>query len=441
MKTIIILLCSTLFIPGLFSQTFHPSEINFYKDGNHNSAEEITASHGVLQKNLNQFQFRSEEDVLDSLHTWSWDTLSVQWQLTRRTFYTSNESNHIISELNLVQDGAQWINEGLYTYSYDGNNNYLGYQYQVWNGIDWENSEQMLYTYDDHNNQTSIVAQVWDGANWINQLARFYTYDINDNQIDIVYVRWTGTEWENVFHHIFTYDVDNRLVHRLIQNWTTGWVDNQQLFYTYDANYDLVKDSLQRWVVDHWEDYYRNFYTYDVHHDRTLYLRQANIGGGIWVDEQRFFYTYDQNGDILNQLYQTFTNGEWLNVYQFLVTYDSQRHLSSEVFQLWDSTWVNQDSFQYYYTLATGTKDFGPDPFGIFVYPNPATSYLEIELADLASDEISVEIFSGNGVLQLKSLINPNEKKRLDISRLSPGEYHVMIRTTKGVIVKNFVKW
>jgi len=442
MKTIIILnLFAILCFSGLSAQTLDPESLLTIQNWKDKNSEKISGYSVSTQKDFNQVQYRSDEDVLDSLHTWTWDTLFVQWQLIRRTIYTSDENNNVISELNLFWESGQWINESFYTYSYDDNNNITGYQFQVWNGTVWENSEQTLYTYDDHNNQTSITDQNWDGSNWVNSLRRLFTYDDHDKQVDIVYEHWTGTDWQGVFHHIFTYDVDHRLIHRLIQNWNNGWVDNQQIMYSYDLNNDLDMDSLQRWVTDHWEDYYRNFYTYDAHHNRTEYLRQLHIGGGVWEDEQRFFFTYDLNDDITSQLYQTYTNGQWVNFYQFLVTNDENRNRITEVFQIWDGTWVNQDSFQYYYTLATGTKDILPDPFDITVYPNPASSSLEIQLSDFSQEEMTIEIYSDNGILQMKSGISPLTNKSIDISGLASGEYHVMIRTGKGLVVKNFVKF
>jgi hypothetical protein len=403
------------------------------------STDEMDPS--IIPEEITHTQLFSAEDILDSLHYVIWDTASNQWLLNTRTFYTTNENNEILSELSLEWDGAEWHNQTLYQYTYDTNNHMVTVQFQIWDGVNWGNDTQTVYTFDENDNQTSIVESTWDGTSWVNSLKQEYTYDNNQNLISRTLSRWIGAEWQGVFQHVFSYDANNKKILQVTSVWNSGWVLSQQVITSYDANNDPEIDLNQKWVVDHWEDYYRNIYDHDANHNRTFILRQTiSDTGAVWVDKERFYYTFDSFNDILSQLYQTFENDEWINVYQFVLTYDEHLNRITELFQMWDSGWVNQDNYYYYYTLSTGSKNLDRDLSGITFFPNPATNSLNIVSLDALSQDVTVEIFSDSGVKVITTKINSMQNKSVDISKLIPGVYRVLINTERGMSIQSFVK-
>lgn len=282
--------------------------------------------------------------------------------------------------------------------------------------------------------------QNWDGTTWINNLQQVFTYDNDHYILTRTSQHWTGTEWQNVFLRTYSYDGNHKLILQVIQNWNSGWVNNQQVISSYAINNDLEMELNQRWIVDHWEDNYRNVYTYDANHNRVLILRQNSSGGNMWVDFERFIYAYDQNNLILSQLYQEYINDEWINVYQFLLSNDSNQNRVTEVFQIWADEWINQDSFHYYYTLVSGIKDFADGASDLFIYPNPAGSTININPGNDFSGEIILEIYSCTGIKLVEKRVNPLQDKTIDVSKLLPGFYHVLIQSQRRKTVRSFVK-
>jgi len=416
MRTLFLFIYFSLPTSVLLSQTFIPSELQ------------------------SKHRFLSEDDALDSLHYWAWDTIMFEWQLVMRTFYTTDANNNILTQLSFGWDGTQWINQDLNTYTFDKNNNLVNDLYQTWNGTNWENIIQTIYTFDANDDEISEVRQNWDGTGWVNSLGQFYTYDKNHNLLSNVQSHWLGTEWQGVFQRIYTYDENNRRILQLVQNWISGWVNNQQIISTYDANDDLDMDFNQRWVVDHWEDNYRNLYDFNANHYRTLILRQNPAGDSIWIDDYQYIYAYDLDNNLISLLSQTYANNVWTNGDRFSGTYDSRQNRITEVYQLWETEWINYDSIHFYYTIATGIKYLIYDESGISLYPNPASTSLNINLTEEILEDIIVDIYSSTGIKLIESRLSPWQNKDVNISNLLPGFYHVVIQHGERITTRNFVK-
>jgi hypothetical protein len=75
----------------------------------------------------------------------------------------------------------------------------------------------------------------------------------------------------------------------------------------------------------------------------------------------------------------------------------------------------------------------------IFIYPNPATDEIFVEIRNQSIRNNRVEIFNLQGQM-LKSMVMTGNKANVDISELPMGMYFVQIATFPGYCVKKFIK-
>lgn len=71
---------------------------------------------------------------------------------------------------------------------------------------------------------------------------------------------------------------------------------------------------------------------------------------------------------------------------------------------------------------------------GISLYPNPSTNYLII---DGLKESMNIKIYDLNGKIQLNQSVKPQEK--INLSRLSSGQYSVVILSKRAFIVKKLI--
>ncbi|MBL0341568.1 MAG: T9SS type A sorting domain-containing protein [Bacteroidetes bacterium] len=75
---------------------------------------------------------------------------------------------------------------------------------------------------------------------------------------------------------------------------------------------------------------------------------------------------------------------------------------------------------------------------GILIYPNPASREVTIELN--SKSIVEVQLFDVAGRLIKNSTYYPgvNAKMNFDLTGVATGSYNLMVKSTEGVVVKNF---
>ena len=78
-------------------------------------------------------------------------------------------------------DGVNWVNNWIYSYTYDSNDNISELLFQRWGGLNWVGFFKIVNTYDENDNKTKWIYQDWDGSNWANNAMASSSYDDNNN--------------------------------------------------------------------------------------------------------------------------------------------------------------------------------------------------------------------------------------------------------------------
>jgi hypothetical protein len=76
------------------------------------------------------------------------------------------------------------------------------------------------------------------------------------------------------------------------------------------------------------------------------------------------------------------------------------------------------------------------------VYPNPASSILNIQLNDMVESEINYSIINSEGKLMQKSdgVSVENNQTQVSIENLNAGMYFIMIESKNSKSYKRFIK-
>ena len=63
-------------------------------------------------------------------------------------------------------------------------------------------------SFDDDNNKIGRLRQNWGNSGWMNQMIWTYTYDENNNRIEYLWQTWGWdySEWVNSFRYTYAYD-------------------------------------------------------------------------------------------------------------------------------------------------------------------------------------------------------------------------------------------
>ena len=100
----------------------------------------------------------------------------------------------------------------------------------------------------------------------------------------------------------------------------------------------------------------------------------------------------------------------------------------------------NSNSVSSTCTLSTTIDEETIGEEAIFVYPNPAKEFINVEFSGLNDEDISIEIIDVFGkVVQKENRKNENEMFNLNISSLDAGYYLLKISSGYSVIQKKII--
>jgi hypothetical protein len=150
------------------------------------------------------------------------------------------------------------------------------------------------------------------------------------------------------------YDASDVLIKQTMQRWSnslSAWVNNKCTTYYY-TNGQLTQELVETWSGGMWKNQMNHLSTYDVNGYLSARLTQMYMGGA-WNDMERVTYTYDSMGNQLSVTSQIYMMGVWYDDARGLSSYDPQGNLETKTSQAWTGTqWT---------TMITSYYAYGPD--------------------------------------------------------------------------------
>ena len=360
----------------------------------------------------------------DSSHYGSWNTTASQWNQDSKAMYHYNVANKESAYLLATQVSGVWQgNNQRLNYSYDVNNNLLGYEIQFWNFPGWKNNQKNVYTYDNAGNCLTELYQNWDAteSSWVNDGYTINTYDANHNILTIVTKSWnTGTaSWENHGREIMTYNTSNEYTSYVTEVWnstTSAWDNSDRYINIVYANGNIMNLEVQ---------YY-------------------NASTSAYISSSRIANTYDGNHHVLNSIIQQFDlpTTTWLNSGKVDYTYDANGNESMHITQTWDSSsgsWQNSLREQHYYTITVGINNVSQQEKTMQLYPNPASEFINVSTKGAATfTELNIVDITGQTVLTEKT--KGTNAIKVNISALPSGIYFAELKDEASKIYRKFIK-
>lgn len=360
----------------------------------------------------------------DSTHYSNWNTTTLEWNQNNKAIYQYNVANKESAYLYAAQVSGVWQdNNQRLNYSYDVNNNLLGYETQFWNFPGWKNNGKNVYTYDNAGNCLTELYQNWDAvaSSWLNNGYTINTYDANHNVLTILTKNWNvaTSSWDNHSRVTMTYNTSNEYSSYVTEVWnssTLAWENSDRYINIVYANGNMM--SLEAQYYD------------------------ANISA--YVTSSRITNTYDGNHHVLSSVTEQFdiNTTAWINSDKVNYTYDANGNEGTRITQTWDSnsnSWKNSLREQHYYTITVGLNNASQQEETIELYPSPANEFIAISTKGTATfAELNIVDVTGQTVLTEKTkgvnAINVN------ISALPSGIYFAELKDDAFKIYRKFIK-
>lgn len=354
-------------------------------------------------------------------------------------------------------NGADWVNSNKTEFAYDSNKNLTEEVAFYWESSTstWMKSFVSTFTYYDDNKVFVEYYDNYDG-NTVTQKNRTANYyDANGNLNQIKNWEYDGGNWIVTLIFDITY-VDGKISSAISKEWDGALAtyfygdDSSNITLTYNANGKVSISKSDSWDVDKWVDSDRTVYTYDAN-NRIVVEYNQTWDGVNWITDYKSEYTYDANGNAVAEK-DSYLDNDVLVVGDLeTITFDTTKLMSNYAHPFRDKTGIDfifsadgifnkilqRSSVNYrttynYDETTAGINDFSLVNFA--VYPNPATSVLNIDNSNFTIKNIEVYNVIGKKILT-------SNKNELNIENLVNGVYMVKVQDDKGTIAaKRFVK-
>ncbi|MFY7965890.1 MAG: T9SS type A sorting domain-containing protein [Chitinophagaceae bacterium] len=350
-----------------------------------------------------------------------WDEASKKWDNYQKGIYGYTTSQTLPSTV-LYQDyqtsNSSWLNSRLYTYTYDANGNNTNILIQEWKtaSSSWTNLFQNQYTFNTNNLMTSFLQLTWDVANsaWVNFNKIDYTYFPNNKLLQDSGKKWSGVNsgWIYTYRSQYFYDTNNFLKSWEYNTWDTtltSYQKSQQYEYVNNANGNAIQMLTLNWNGVFYDTVFN-----DVNHYNACILPVKLISFNAQKVNSKVYINW-QTGEEINTSYfniqRSLNSNSFENIGQ--INAESQR---GNNYNFIDVLNTNLLHLNIYYRLEivdkNGSKSYSSikeiypdnDKNVVTVFPNPATSYInikglkikQIQIKDIAGRILMKQVFANN---------------------------------------------
>ncbi|SDR78875.1 Por secretion system C-terminal sorting domain-containing protein [Polaribacter sp. KT25b] len=363
----------------------------------------------------------------------------------------------LTSSLSEYFNGEKWVSSNKATFTYDNDNNFTEEVEFYWDSSTskWIKSYASKYVYNDDNRVISETYENYDATGNIDgeQYKTINTYNSSGDLSQILNQKSVNSNWvdEGKFELSYT---DNRLSSALGYEWNGAtWIfgdDSSRITLTYNANGKVYISKSDSWDGTNWIDSDRTVYTYDAN-NRIIVEDGQTWDGTNWETDYKSEYTYDANGNAITEKDYYLDDDVLVEGDLETITFDTSKLISSYLHPFKDRTGIDyifsangivnkilaRSSTNYRTTYNYGDATANVNNFSLAnftIYPNPATSVLNIDDSNFTIK--NVEVYNVLGKKIVTSSIN-----QLNIENLVNGVYLVKVQDDKGnIATKRFVK-
>lgn len=338
--------------------------------------------------------------------------LSAQSNLPRQQSSALLMNARPDSMIRMFYNNGQWGSPAKHVYTYNDETNsvetvgyYLDTQTQTWN-----KDFKYIDLYNENNDLLSQMTMVVNGSSglWDTSALNANYYD-SFNRIE----KWAYTGWNSEHHQ---WDSINKAIYRylgggdslsyLIFSWNNTYSRWDSAYWSVMLFNREGKDSTgtyYSWNIDEnkWDLRYNYVLYYDGDGNDTLYT-QLVLNGGIWEPNYKSRASFNENGFRTSESVFYRTESGWKNTSRTEFEPDEDGNIKIVLSYEWSSG--EQELIpvvrQEYYYPGEATANRNVQEFSANIYPNPAGSYLMIDMESPGPGAaISLYNLSGERVL------------------------------------------
>jgi hypothetical protein len=356
---------------------------------------------------------------------YDWDYDNNDWILLFRGESTYDDYDNLILYTDYEWINNQWV--AYYKIEKTFNNNKKATLWIIYEMIDdvWTKSLKGEATYDTHGNETLYVESIWNGENWIDILKNKteYEYDLVGNITVHTVYNWEENNWVISTKSIYEYDDFGNVTMSASYGWDpdfqelVGW-EKYDYFYT-EGNLSSMISCF--WENNSWNNSNKYDYEYDSAGNMTQYI-SYNWENNTWIKFDKYEYSFDLN---------------YFRPYLVVPSdyYYKYKKLEEKNYS-WDGTdWAENNVVTNYWSerdIIGGISDKPAQNTTLIIYPNPATTEINVKLATQQIAEYSIFNISGQKMMQGQV----QDGSTIDIQSLSPGIYFLRVENETAKIVK-----
>ena len=197
------------------------------------------------------------------------------WENSSRYTYQNREDGKCKAAVYYNWDNGKWFEADSNFYSYNAAGDVLVMQtfryHHVESGYDedgWFKNTYVGYVYNEKGQQIQRLTQTWYESSkmFVNVNKYEYEYDEKGDMSHHSYSYWKKDAWEQQHSKDYIYNDAHLLTQSILQNCSSGTCDNSQKEeYTYDAEGNILTESISDWTGSAWgqSTYTQYFYHND----------------------------------------------------------------------------------------------------------------------------------------------------------------------------------
>ncbi len=146
----------------------------------------------------------------------------------RKYLFSYDANNNISQKITQWWINDAWVNFSLTTYDYN-EDKILGYKTDRMNEDSWVDYQRAFCHYDGYGNKDSVLVQAWDAFNqlWVNDTLYTSSYNSDNLITENLMKRWDGEVWRNSTKSLLVYNSELDLVtweykYLYNENWERG---------------------------------------------------------------------------------------------------------------------------------------------------------------------------------------------------------------------------
>lgn len=301
-------------------------------------------------------------------------------------------------------------------FNYDASGN-LSITYVLgWNTStnQWDTLTRRHYAYNSQNQLIADSIYVYSSSDFISKTE--YSPDGSGNQLEIALYQRQSGNWVPQFLEKHTYDALNNLTTNVGMDYDVSiadWVNSSFDTFAYNNNhlYHFTESQIWNTTTNSWENSRREFRTLNSTGDRVAIQDMKNWDAqtNTWEDEVVIEWTYTSMGNPLLGLLSVDFGGP---------------------FEVGN---INAFYEQYHDLHVADAKE---KTNALTVYPNPATSVINLQWAQPVRDaKISITNMAGQQVYQTNQSVNGSSAS-VQISHLPAGTYLLSVHDNTGTALE-----